>query len=48
MKPAFWRAFYATETETCMVPWYYYILELTTIFADAIDTQGDCLPVFMG
>ena len=32
----------------CMVLWYYYILELTTIVADDIDIQGDSLPKFIG
>ena len=32
----------------CMVLWYYCILELTTIFADDNDIQGDSLPEFIG
>ena len=31
-----------------MILWYYYVLELTTIFAVDIDIEGDSLPEFIG
>ena len=40
------EAFYATEAR--MVLRYYYILELTTIFAVDIDIQENSSPVFIG
>ena len=36
------------QTETRMLLRYDYILELTTIFGNDIDIQGDSLPEFMG
>ena len=36
------------RTEIGMILWYYHILELTNIFADDIDIQGDSLQEFIG
>ena len=40
--------FHRTEIYYGIILWYYYILELTTIFADDIDIQGDSSPEFIG